>query len=72
MMDDQTRYALRETADSFRQFSRNGRWGSCVGCPRDSEGHAYPEFCADTDRYDHKITASELARVFESHRKTGP
>lgn len=33
---------------------RNGRWGTCVGCPRDVDG-AHPEHCAYTDRYDHNI-----------------
>lgn len=70
--DPRTAYALQECADSFRQFSRNGRWGTCVGCPRDTAGHAYPEFCADAERYDHKLTAAQLAESFEHYRKTGP
>lgn len=47
--------------DAFRQFSRNGRWGTCVCCPRDSDGNAYPEFCLDTNRYDHNLTVDSLA-----------
>lgn len=36
--------------------ARNGRWGTCVCCPRDDEGSAYPERCEFTARYDHNIT----------------
>jgi len=52
--------------DAFIQISRNGRWGTCVACPRDSNGHAYPEFCEYTDRYDYLLTVDYLA---EAHRK---
>lgn len=68
--DDRTRYALRERGDGFRQFARNGRWGTCGGCPRDTTGQAYPEFCEYTDRYDHNLSAAGLAEVFEHCRKT--
>jgi hypothetical protein len=47
--------------DGFLQFYRNGRWGTCAGCPRDTENKAYPEFCAATERYDHQLTAEDLA-----------
>lgn len=70
-MDDRTRYALRERSDSFVQFSRNGRWGTCADCPRDSAGRAYPEFCSLTQRSDHRLTASQLAENFELFRKVG-
>lgn len=70
--DPRTAYALRERADAFRQFSRNGRWGTCGGCPRDARGDAYPEFCEHTERYDHQLTATQLAENFESYRKAGP
>jgi hypothetical protein len=50
-----------ELADGFIQFSRIGRWGTCVACPRDTDGHVYPEFCRYTDRYDHNLTVDELA-----------
>jgi len=66
-IDEKTQFALREMADSFRQFSRNGRWGTCVGCPRDSHGNAYPEFCSLTSRYDHQMTASELADAWNTY-----
>jgi len=65
-----TQYALRECGDGFVQFSRNGRWGDCSGCPRDTTGRAYPEFCQFTDRYDHMLTADGLARLFDHHRRT--
>lgn len=72
MIDDRTMYALRERGDSFVQFSRNGRWGTCGYCPRDREHHAFPEFCAFTDRYDHQLTAKELAENFEIIREARP
>lgn len=52
--------------DSFRQFSRNEKWGSCGSCPRDSEFNAYPEFCQYYDRYDHQLTIDELQRAYKS------
>lgn len=67
-LDAATAYALSERGDSLRQFSRNGRWGTCAGCPRDSWGHVYPEFCKDTDRYDHQLTAKDLAEAYERVR----
>lgn len=71
-LDERTAYALRERADSFRQFSRNARWGTCVGCPLDTAGHAYPEFCEYTEHYDHQLTAASLAENFEHYRRLGP
>lgn len=68
--DDRTAHALQEYGDGFRQFARNGRWGACVGCPRDSDGNAYPEFCEYTDRYDHKLSAAGLAETFEHCRNS--
>ena len=62
--------AIRETADSFRQFSRNGRWGACGACPRDRDRHAYPEFCAFTDRYDHQLNVAALAFNFIASTRT--
>lgn len=64
-MKDAVAYALREVGDGFRQFSRNGRWGTCGGCPRDSAGRAYPEFCQFTARGDHHLDARTLAEQFE-------
>lgn len=51
-------------AAHYRMFARNGRWGTCVGCPRDSEHMAYPEFCQFTTRYDHWLNAARLAERF--------
>lgn len=61
--------ALREVGDGFRQFSRNGRWGGCSGCPVDADGRKYPEFCAFTDRYDHQLTVDQLAESFKIHER---
>ena len=66
-LSDKTKYALDNLADCFRQFSRNGRWGTCVGCPRDTQGNAYPEFCPNTKRYDHNMTAEELADAWRRY-----
>ncbi len=60
-MTPQTRRALDVCADFFRQLSRIGRWGTCGECPRDHQGNVYPEFCKNTDRYDHHFTAETLA-----------
>jgi|GEM_PF-4849191 len=46
--------------DGLLQFYRNGRWGTCVDCPSDSDGKAYPEFCRNTDRYDHQLRIDSL------------
>lgn len=37
------------------QLARNGRWGTCSGCPEDHNGVIYPERCQFTDRYDHNL-----------------
>jgi hypothetical protein len=61
--------------DAFRQFSRNGRWGTCSDCPRDSSGNAYPEFCEWTDRYDHNLDVDALAdqhKIRLPHREAQP
>lgn len=52
-------YALSEMGPHFRAFSRNGRWGTCGGCPR-SGPDVYPEFCTDTKRGDHQLTLDGL------------
>jgi hypothetical protein len=61
--------AVRSLSDDFRQFSRNGRWGTCAGCPRDENNHAYPEFCQSTDRYDHHLTIEQLSESFNRNLK---
>lgn len=50
--------------DKYFQFYRNGRWGTCGFCPRDDSGTVYPEFCTNTDRYDHQLSETELAARF--------
>lgn len=54
---------------AFAQFARNERWGTCGGCPRDSNGVPYPEFCASTDRYDHKLTLDDLVKSYEIYKR---
>ena len=55
--------------DAFLQFYRNGRWGTCGDCPRDSDGKAYPEFCSSTTRHDHQLNAEGLASCHNSYTK---
>jgi hypothetical protein len=59
-----------EMVDPFLQFSRNGRWGTCVDCPRDSQYRVYPEFCKETKRYDHQLTVEELADAFNRYKRS--
>ena len=54
-----------DVKDAFRQFIRNERWGTCIGCPRDGEGRALPELCLDTYRSDHQLTLSDLVEKYE-------
>jgi len=61
---------LRRTHQSaFVQFGRNGRWGTCVDCPRDANGEVYPEVCVNTDRYDHQLTLRGLVEGYEHSKK---
>lgn len=55
--------------DGLLQFYRNGRWGTCVDCPRDSDGRAYPEFCIYTIRYDHQLNMVSLAEQINIDRE---
>ena len=64
-MTENTRRALDITGDSFRQFSRNGRWGTCVDCPKTADGHAVPEACVNTHRYDHRLDVVALAENWQ-------
>lgn len=57
--------------DAFLPFARNARWGTCGVCPRDSNGHAYPEFCVETQRSDHQLGVDELARAHKAHGTDG-
>ncbi len=61
---------LRKLADALRQASRNGKWGTCGGCPRDTHGNAYPEFCECRDRYDHHLTIDQLADAWKRYLKS--
>lgn len=67
----ETRYATHEALGDvgphFVMFSRNGRWGTCGDCPQDAAGNLHPEFCGNTDRYDHHLTAMNLAQTWSNH-----
>lgn len=63
------KYALDYLGDAFRQFSRNGRWGECMECPRDNDGHAYPEFCSNTHSKDHHMTIDQLRNKWKIYAK---
>ena len=56
-----------DIAEAFVQFSRNGRWGTCCDCPRDTDGKAYPEFCANAERGDHYLTIDQLAAQHKTY-----
>ena len=66
-MDKITKQTLMDLADCYRQFSRNARWGTCVGCPRDFRGDAFPEFCEFTNRCDHQKTHTDLAECWDRY-----
>lgn len=59
--------AMRERGNSFNQFMRNGVWGTCVACPRDSNHHAYPEFCEHAMRSDNHLTIEGLVQSYHAH-----
>lgn len=61
---ERLRVTAREHRDAFMAFARNGRWGTCANCPKDSEGKRYPECCRNTDRPDHMLALPELAHEF--------
>lgn len=42
---------------------RNGRWGTCSGCPREKTD-VYPERCDETKRYDHNIHSTKDGKFF--------
>lgn len=60
---------LRYNDDRFRQFLRNGLWGTCPCCPRDNDNGAYPEFCAFADASVHHRTFEELVKEYETELK---
>lgn len=49
---------------ALTHFARNGRWGTCVECPRDGDGNQLPELCPETNRGDHWL---KLSDIVESH-----
>lgn len=55
----------RSVQQALRQLARNGRWGTCGDCPRDSGGETYPEFCIETMRYDHRLSATAAFEQFK-------
>lgn len=59
-MTGKLRNAVRRIGLHFHMFARNGRWGTCGDCPRDTADNIYPEFCPNTKRYDHLLTLDEL------------
>lgn len=57
-----------EMRNAFVVFSRNGSWGACDVCPRDSNGMVYPEFCEFKDRTtDHQFGIEDLVRAHEQY-----
>lgn len=56
---------LMEFAPRLAQLGRNGRWGTCVACPRAGDGTVLPELCEHTARYDHNLTMRQLAEMWE-------
>jgi len=59
----------KELQAKFKMFTRNDRWGTCGDCPIDSEGNKYPEFCENTERYDHHLSFDELNEAYRRARK---
>jgi hypothetical protein len=51
---------------AFTCFLRNGRWGTCSGCPKSGDGSVYPEFCDYTSRNDHQLDLKSLMEMAES------
>ena len=62
-------FVASNVREAFVHFSRNGRWGTCGFCPRDVDGHAYPEFCQYRDRGDHMLALSGLTEQHERYVK---
>lgn len=48
-------------ARALADYARNGRWGTCSGCPLDGNGAQVPELCQFTNRYDHLLPIDALA-----------
>jgi hypothetical protein len=58
----------KEFRQHYQCFARNGRWGTCVDCPRDTNDQPYPEFCENSYRYDHHLDAHQLAEQWERRK----
>lgn len=63
--------AIKTTEEAFLCFIRNERWGTCADCPRDSKNNAFPEFCVNTDRYDHLLTLDSLVEQYKKRHYIG-
>lgn len=59
------RVRLLEFSPRLAQLSRNGRWGTCVACPKAGDGTVLPELCKNTKRYDHRLTMKALAEMWD-------
>jgi hypothetical protein len=66
MTTDVKAWAAHRNRTCWECFGRNGRWGTCVECPRAYDGSVFPEFCPNTERYDHQLTIESLV---ESHKR---
>ena len=64
--------AHQQLASAFEAFARNGRWGTCSGCPQDGAGRVLPELCVYTQRYDHQLTFDALADTYRRYAKDDP
>lgn len=60
-------FVAPDVAECFRQFARNGRWGTCCDCPRDTDGNTFPEFCIHTQRGDHCLHILALVEQHEDY-----
>jgi hypothetical protein len=45
---------IRDHHERNTLLARNGRWGTCVGCPQ-TASRKIPEACANSARYDHQL-----------------
>lgn len=64
-------WAARQNWTAWCCFARNGRWGTCVECPRAYDGEVFPEFCPNTARYDHQLTLASLTEYYERNLERG-
>jgi len=64
--NDPRTHAVAELRSAFADFSRNGRWGTCDGCPCDGYGRKLPELCEASDRDDHQFDIDTLTARFKA------